>query len=73
MKQVIVNIPENKYTFFIELVQNLGFKTEKKDKVKLTPKQSEFVEGTKNALNDVGRHLKGEIKLKTIDQLLDEL
>jgi hypothetical protein len=25
MKQVILNIPDNKYQFFIELVRNLGF------------------------------------------------
>jgi hypothetical protein len=25
MKQVTLNIPDNKYRFFIELVQNLGF------------------------------------------------
>lgn len=25
MKQVIINIPDNKYDFFLELVHNLGF------------------------------------------------
>lgn len=25
MKQVILNIPENKFAFFMELVKNLGF------------------------------------------------
>ncbi len=25
MKQVILNIPDNKYQFFIELIRNLGF------------------------------------------------
>jgi len=73
MKQIIINLPENKYDFFIELVKNLGFKTENTDKTILTRKQIEFVEGTKNALNDVNRHLNGEIKLKTVEQLLDEL
>ena len=32
MKQVTLNIPDNKYQFFIELVSNLGFvKTEELD------------------------------------------
>ena len=73
MKQIVINLPENKYDFFIELVKNLGFVAKNADKTLLTQKQIEFVEGTKNALNDVSRHLNGEIKLKTVDQLLDEL
>jgi hypothetical protein len=40
---------------------------------KLTRKQQEFVEGLKDALNDVELHRQGKKKLKTIDQLLDEL
>jgi hypothetical protein len=31
------------------------------------------VDGTKKSLEQVEQHLKGEIKLKTADQLLDEL
>jgi len=72
MKQVVLNVPDNKYPFFMELVKSLGF-VKVPGEAKLGKKQKEFVEGTKNSLEQVERHLKGEIKLKTADQLLDEL
>ncbi|MFA6403688.1 MAG: hypothetical protein WCX31_18985 [Salinivirgaceae bacterium] len=72
MKQVVLNIPDNKYPFFIELVKSLSF-IKILDDAKHTKKQQEFVDGTKNSLEQVELHLKGEIKLKTADQLFDEL
>jgi hypothetical protein len=72
MKQVTLYIPDNKYTFFMELVKSLGF-VKVSDNPKLTLKQQDFVEGTKKSLDQVEQHLKGEIKLKTADQLFDEL
>jgi hypothetical protein len=72
MKQVTLYIPDNKYTFFMELVKSLGF-VKVSDNPKLTQKQQDFVEGTKKSLDQVEQHLKGEIKLKTADQLFDEL
>ena len=72
MKQVILNIPDSKYSFFMELVKSLTF-VKIPDDGNLTKKQQEFVAGTKESLEQVEQHLKGEIKLKTADQLLDEL
>lgn len=72
MKQVTLNIPDNKYPFFMELVKSLGF-VKVSDKPKLGKKQQEFVEGTKKSLEQVGQHLKGKIQLKSADQLFDEL
>jgi hypothetical protein len=72
MKQVVLNVPDNKYPFFMELVKSLGF-VKVSNVVKLTKKQQEFVEGTKQSLEQVEQHLKGEIKLKTADQLYNEL
>jgi hypothetical protein len=72
MKQITLYIPDNKYTFFMELVKSLGF-VKVSDNPKLTLKQQDFVEGTKKSLDQVEQHLKGEIKLKTADQLFDEL
>jgi hypothetical protein len=72
MKQVVLNIPDNKYPFFMELVKSLGF-VKLSDEAKLTKKQKEFVDGTKSSLEQVEQHLKGKIKLKTADQLFDEL
>jgi len=56
----------------MELVKSLGF-VKVHDEAKLTKKQKEFVEGTKDSLEQVERHLKDEIKLKTADQLYNEL
>jgi hypothetical protein len=39
----------------------------------LDKKQKDFVDGTKNSLEQVEQHLKGKIKLKTADQLYNEL
>jgi len=72
MKQVKLNIPDKKYPFFMELVKNLNF-VEVTEEKNLTKKQREFVEGTKKSLEQVEQHLKGEIKLKSADQLIDEL
>ena len=72
MKQVVLNVPDNKYSFFMELVKNLGF-VKMPAEAKLDKNQEEFVEGTKKSLEQVEQHLKGEIKLKTADQLFNEL
>jgi len=72
MKQVTLNIPDSKYPFFMELVKSLGF-VKVSEETNLTKKQQEFVEGTKKSLEQVEQHLKGEIKLKSADQLFDEL
>ena len=72
MKQVTLNIPDNKYPFFMELVKSLGF-VKISGNSKLTKNQQEFVEGTKKSLEQVEQHLKGKIKLKSADQLFDEL
>lgn len=72
MKQVVLNIPDNKYNFFMELVKSLDF-VRVNEEVKLTKKQKKFVEGTKNSLEQVEQHLKGKTLLKTADQLYNEL
>jgi hypothetical protein len=69
MERVIIDIPDNKINFFLELVSNLGFKKVQR----LSSDQKEFVEGTKKSIEQVEQHLKGDIKLKTADQLFNEL
>jgi hypothetical protein len=75
MEQILVkNIPENKLSFFMELVKNLGFTPEiKTEGKKLTSKQQQLVDGLKDSFNQVEQHLQGKIKLKTADELLNEL
>jgi len=69
MQRVVIDIPERKVSFFLELISNLGFKKVQK----LSLEDQEFVEGTKKSLEQVEQHLKGKIKLKTAEQLADEL
>ena len=56
----------------MELVKSLGFVKVPGENT-LNKNQQEFVEGTKKSLEQVDQHLKGEIKLKTADQLFNEL
>ncbi len=72
MKQITIYIPDNKYRFFLELVKNLGF-AKLSVKEKLSTEEQRFVDGTKQSLEQVENHLKGEIELKTADELFDEL
>lgn len=72
MKQITLNIPENKYRFFLDLINNLGF-IKVKDDDNLSQDQREFVEDLKDSLAQVDLHLKGEINLKSADELLSEL
>jgi hypothetical protein len=69
MQRVVLDIPDNKVDFFLELLKNLGIKKVQR----LISNQKEFVEGTKKSLEEVEQHLRGKIKLKTADQLLSEL
>ena len=41
MKNITVKIPDNRFNFFLELVQSLGFKTEEKQEK--SPYNPEFV------------------------------
>lgn len=73
---ILVKVPDNKVEFFLELVQNLKFKAEPtvKSKTKsFTPEQREWIDGLKESLEQVELHQQGKIKLKSFDQLLDEL
>ena len=72
MKQITLNIPDNKYSFFMELIKSLGF-VKVKDEQKLYDEQQMFVDEVNESLTQVEKHLEGKIKLKTADELLDEL
>ena len=73
--QVVVELPDNKLDFFMELFRNLNFKAEPKQAVRptFTPEEREWIDGLKEALNEVELHQQGKIKLKSDRQLLDEL
>ena len=56
----------------MELIKSLQF-VKLSGEPNLSQEQKDFIEGTKKSLIQVEQHLNGEIKLKTAEQLLDEL
>lgn len=69
MQRIVLDMPDNKINFFMELVNNLGFKNVEK----LTNKQKEFVDDLKSSLNEVELHQQGKIKLQSAKDFLNEL
>jgi len=69
MQRVVIDIPDGKINFFMELVNNLGFKKVEK----LSNKQVEFVDDLKESLNEVEQHRKGKINLQSAKDFLNEL
>jgi len=69
MKQVVLNIPDNKFSFFMELVNNLGFKNMKQ----ITKEQQQFVDDLQQSLEQVKLHQEGKIKLQSAGDFLNEL
>ena len=69
MQRIVLDIPDNKINFFMELVNSLGFKNVRK----LSNEQKEFVDDLKNSLNEVELHRQGKIKLQSAKDFLNEL
>lgn len=76
MKQVVINIQENKYQFFMELLNNFDFVKVSDNKSKpviISAKQKQFVDDLKHSLNEVELHRQGKIKLQSARDFLNEL
>lgn len=74
MKKLVLNVPENKYHFFLKVIENFSFvKVAETKDIKLSNKQNRFIEDTKQSLEEVILHEQGKLELKTLDQVLDEL
>jgi hypothetical protein len=74
MKQLTLEIQDDQYEFFMQLVNRLPFvKVAEDTPKKLTKKQKEFVENLKSALKEVELHQEGKIQLKTLQEVIDEL
>jgi hypothetical protein len=69
MQWVVLDIPDNKINFFMELVNNLGYKKVKR----LSKAEAEYVDDLKNSLNEVELHRQGKIKLQPARDFLNEL
>jgi hypothetical protein len=64
---ILVKVPDNKVEFF------MAEPTAKPQKKSFTPEQQEWVDDLKESLEQVELHQQGKIKLKSFDQLLNEL
>lgn len=75
MRQVTLQIPDSQYGFFMELVKKLKFAkiTPPAPAKKLNPEQQEWVDGLKDALNEVELHVQGKIQLQDAKEFLNEL
>lgn len=69
MQRIVLDIPDNKINFFLELVNNLGIKKVQR----LTSKQKEFVDDLQHSLEQVKQHQEGKIKLQSARDFLNEL
>jgi hypothetical protein len=69
MQRVILDIPESKLKFFMELADSLGFKNVQK----LSRKKKELVDDLKQALSEVEQHRQGKIQLQSAKDFLNEL
>jgi hypothetical protein len=73
MQQIVLNIKDNsKREFFRELLKQLDFvEVVSVNEEPFEP--NDLLEGLKASLVEVDAHLKGEIKLQTAKEFLDEL
>jgi hypothetical protein len=68
--QVLVEIPDNKAAFGLEVLRSLAFIKKAKE---MTSEKIRLWDDLKAASNDVKLHKQGKIKPKTAQNLLDEL
>ena len=70
MKQVTLQIPDNKYHFFLELVKSLGFVKKVQEN---EPDKAMILKDLKDAVEEVNQIKKGKIKGISAKELLNEL
>lgn len=68
--KVVIDIPDNQLTFAMKVLKSLSFV---KKANPLSASAAELWEDLIDAANDVKLHKQGKIKLKTAQQLLNEL
>ena len=67
--KVVVEIKDSKVDFVLELLKNLSFVKVKK----ISPEKAILMEEIKQAVSEVNLARQGKVKLKTAQQLLNEL
>lgn len=69
MQRVVIDIPDNKLKFFMELVNNLGFKKVRQ----LDSEQQEFVDDLQHSLKEVKLMQEGKLEKQSAEDFLNEL
>ncbi len=69
MQRVVIDIPDSKLKFFMELVNNLGFKKVRQ----LTNEQQEFVDDLQHSLEEVKLMQEGKLEKQSAEDFLNEL
>lgn len=68
--KVLIDIPDNEATFALKVLKSLSFVKKAKP---MSVAKTDLWENLKEAAEEVKLHKKGSIKLKTAQQLLNEL
>ena len=68
--QVLVEIPDNKANFGLEVLRSLDFIKKAKP---MSQNKIDLWEDLKTASSEVKLHIEGKVKLKTAQQILNEL
>ena len=69
MQRIVIDIPDNKFDFFMGLISKLGIKKVKR----LSMGQKEFIDDLKLSLDEVEQHRQGKIQLQPARDFLNEL
>jgi hypothetical protein len=70
VRQITINIPDNKYSFFLELVKNLGLEKVKEEPVEAS---QEALKGLEQGFREVKLIQEGKMKSTPLREFLDEL
>lgn len=71
MKQITIHIPNNKFTFFMELIKSLKFV--KKVEADENTSKEQIMQGLQEAVDEVNLIKAGKKKAQPLSEFLDEL
>jgi hypothetical protein len=70
MRQIIINIPDNKYSFFLELLKNLGLENMKEEP---SDSNQKVLKSLEQGFKEVKLIQEGKMKGTPLKEFLDEL
>ena len=72
MKKIIVSVPDKEYPFFMKLVKSFDF-VQLKTKEKKGASKKEFLDGIREAVEEVKLIKAGKLKGRSAEDLINEL